>query len=256
MARIRTIKPEFWHDEKLAPMKPIDRLTFLGLISMADDYGRVHANVKVIDAFIFPDTEDSVRESLANLSRIGRVQFGWSSSGMRILQILNWDRHQKVDKPQPQKALPPICQKTDENTGNSAILESFESNSRTVREKVAPLTFDHRPTTYDQRSNTLSVSEAESGRHAYSKEFESFWEVYPRQRRTKKQEAYRKWKQALKRADAGLLIRRATDYADSEQGRSEYAVMPSVWLNGAMWEDEPEAWARESSNNTVKEIAW
>jgi hypothetical protein len=104
--------------------------------------------------------------------------------------------------------------------------------------------------------SSLSVSEAESGRHAYSKEFESFWEVYPRQRRTKKQEAYRKWKQALKRADAGLLIQRATDYANSEQGRSEYAVMPSVWLNGAMWEDEPEAWARESSNKTVKEIAW
>lgn len=42
MARIRTIKPEFWSDEKLSPLAPIDRLTFLGLISMADDYGRVH----------------------------------------------------------------------------------------------------------------------------------------------------------------------------------------------------------------------
>ena len=43
MARIRTIKPEFWTDEKLAPLSPICRLTFLGLVSMADDAGRLNA---------------------------------------------------------------------------------------------------------------------------------------------------------------------------------------------------------------------
>jgi hypothetical protein len=254
MTRIRTIKPEFWHDEKLAPMSPIDRLVFLGLISMADDYGRVHANIKVIDAFVFPETADTVRESVANLSRIGRIEIGSSASGMRVLQIINWERHQKVDKPQPQKALPQICQKTIENLDHIEVLERFSNDSRIAREKVAPLTSDLRPTTSDQRPNTLSVSETESGRHKYSEEFETFWEIYPKQRRTKKQEAYRKWKQAVKRVDAGLLIQRAADYADSEQGRSEYAVMPSVWLNGGMWEDEPEAWSR--SSNQIKEVAW
>jgi hypothetical protein len=140
MTRIRSIKPEFWHDEKLAPMSPVDRLTFLGLISMADDYGRVHDNLKVIDAFIFPETSDTVRESVANLSRIGRIERGNSSSGMKIIQIVNWDKHQKVDKPQPQKALPPIAKaekKTDENTGNLATPESVADDSRIDPEAFA-----------------------------------------------------------------------------------------------------------------------
>jgi len=108
MARIRTIKPEFWCDEKLSPLNAIDRLTFLGLISMADDYGRVHDNMKVIDAFVFPNSDESVRESVANLSRINRIRRGISSSGMAIIEIVNWERHQKVDKPQPKLALPAI----------------------------------------------------------------------------------------------------------------------------------------------------
>jgi hypothetical protein len=147
MARIRTIKPEFWCDEKLSPLSAIDRLTFLGLISMADDYGRVHDNVKIIDAFIFPNTDESVRESLANLSRIIRIKRGKSSQGMPIIEIVNWDKHQKVDKPQPKLALPPIDSKTIENTEETSVRESFANNSRTARELVAP----HTPTpTNDQ----------------------------------------------------------------------------------------------------------
>jgi len=148
MARIRTIKPEFWCDEKLSPISAIDRLVFLGLISMSDDYGRVHDNVKIIDAFIFPNTDDCVRESLANLSRIGRIRRGISSSGMAIIEIVNWDRHQKVDKPQPKLALPSIAEKKHENlvnTGENIVRESIENDSRTARELVAPHTTDPDP---------------------------------------------------------------------------------------------------------------
>lgn len=139
----------------MAPLPAVDRLVFLGLISMADDYGRVHDNIKVIDAFIFPETDETVRESLANLSRIGRVVRGSSSSGMRILQIANWDKHQKVDKPQPQKALPKIeliPVKTEEITTKSDSKEAFANDSRTIREKVAPLIPDPRSPIGDLRS--------------------------------------------------------------------------------------------------------
>jgi hypothetical protein len=154
MPRIRTIKPEFWNDEKLSELAPIDRLVFLGLIGMADDFGRVHHNMKVIDAFIFPNTDDSVRESLANLSRIGRVRVGNASSGMPILEIVNWEKHQRVDKPQDRSALPPIATsrgKTPEKPEEKPIRESFANHSGTVREsfRTIPTTYDQGPTTRD-----------------------------------------------------------------------------------------------------------
>lgn len=138
MARIRTIKPEFWHDEKLAPCDPLTRLVFLGLISAADDFGRVLDNVRVLDAFMFPETSDSVREPLANLSRMGRIQRGKTASGQRIIQIVNWDRHQKVDKPQPKMAFPEIIEVIEV----TPIRESFANHSRTDREPLAPHTTD------------------------------------------------------------------------------------------------------------------
>ena len=71
MARIRTIKPEFWQDEKLAPLESIHRLVFLGLISHADDAGRLVDNIKALDGMIFPSTDDSSRESLETLATPG-----------------------------------------------------------------------------------------------------------------------------------------------------------------------------------------
>jgi len=52
MRRIRTIKPEMFEDEKLSKLPPITRFVFVGLISLADDYGRLVDNVKQIDGLI------------------------------------------------------------------------------------------------------------------------------------------------------------------------------------------------------------
>ena len=154
MARIRTIKPEFFSDEKLSLLDPLTRLTFLGLVSMADDYGRVLDNTKIIEAYVFPNSSDTVREALANLSRISRIRRGKASNGQSVIEIVNWDRHQKVDKPNPKSALPKIASEC----GNSAAKAEFENDSREPRDEFAtnsrllPTTNDLRPTTKELRS--------------------------------------------------------------------------------------------------------
>lgn len=148
MARIRTIKPEFWQDEKLLPLSDTTRLVFLGLISMADDLGRLVYNPKLIEALLFdpdgPDRSRDVRESLANLSRIGRVVVGKASSGQRVLQIANWAKHQKVDKPNCAAALPEIVEVQE--------VTEFANDSRMIRDEFAN---DSRPipTTNDLHTN-------------------------------------------------------------------------------------------------------
>jgi hypothetical protein len=99
MARIRTIKPEFWQDEKLSVLRPVDRLVFLGLISMADDAGRLPDSLKHIDGFVFPNTEESSRESIETLETLKRVLRYEASNGQACIQIVNWHKHQKVDNP-------------------------------------------------------------------------------------------------------------------------------------------------------------
>lgn len=99
MARIRTIKPEFWSDEKMAFMTPLERLVFLGLISLADDAGRLLDNVKQLDGLLFPETEDTCRDALEKLAKFDRIIRYESESGQRLIQVVNWSRHQKVDHP-------------------------------------------------------------------------------------------------------------------------------------------------------------
>ena len=130
MARIRTIKPEFWGDEKLAPLAPITRLVFLGLISMADDRGRLTDNQKRIDAFIFPETSETSRGSLGELSAIGRIRRGLTASGQRIIEITNW-RHQKIEKPNYLGALPDIVQElTDDSPMSRGGIGEASGNDR------------------------------------------------------------------------------------------------------------------------------
>lgn len=154
MARIRSMKPEMFQDEKLAPLDPVTRLVFLGLIAMADDAGRVLDNVRVVDAFVFPETDDSAREALATLSRIGRIERGKTASGQKVIQIVNWGRHQKVDHPNLAAALPEIVDVTDVTD----IREGFANDSRDIREALAHHTNDLRSTTYDLRPTNTSSS--------------------------------------------------------------------------------------------------
>lgn len=58
MARIRTIKPEFWDDEKLADLPYGCRLLFIGIWNFADDAGVIRANEKFIKSKIFPYDEN------------------------------------------------------------------------------------------------------------------------------------------------------------------------------------------------------
>lgn len=161
MPRIRTIKPEFWSDEKLAECDPITRLVFLGLIGMADDCGRVLDNTKVIDAFVFPATSDTCRESVATLSRMRRIRRGTTSSGQKVIQIVNWEKHQRVDKPNLLSALPEI-NGTHEVT---EIREEVANGSREIRESAStrPTTYDLGSTTNDLRPTTTKAREKRNG---------------------------------------------------------------------------------------------
>jgi hypothetical protein len=155
MARIRTIKPEFWGDEKLGPLSPITRLVFLALVSLADDAGRLLDSEKALDGQIFPHTSDTCRGSLDELSSIGRIQRGTTASGQRVIQVTNW-HHQKIDKPNLRSALPPLT-----------------SDSTTIRRHVDDISSKHtndlRPTTNDQRppSSAARLFEQEEFQAAY-----------------------------------------------------------------------------------------
>jgi hypothetical protein len=103
MARIRSVKPTFWTDEKIGLLPRDVRLTFLGLISaMADDHGRLPGVARLVRGAVYPFDEDiSTAEVERHLQKIadGKLITRYAVNGGQYIHIRNWLRHQKVDRP-------------------------------------------------------------------------------------------------------------------------------------------------------------
>jgi hypothetical protein len=101
MARIRSVKPEFWSSEQVMECSPMARLMFIGLWNFCDDAGNHVASAKTIKAEIFPGDDISsvdVQGLLDELSSNGLIAF-YTSDSKEFLHVTGWKKHQKIDKP-------------------------------------------------------------------------------------------------------------------------------------------------------------
>ncbi|HNU81845.1 MAG TPA: hypothetical protein PKO05_00250 [Thermoanaerobaculia bacterium] len=108
MARIRTIKPDIWTDEKFAGLPTGAKLLFIGLISTADDMGRFRANPALLKASLFPldgtRTGDLVKW-LGLLEQVGMAIF-YRVKDEALGQLVNWAKHQRLDNAAKGSILP------------------------------------------------------------------------------------------------------------------------------------------------------
>ena len=125
MARIRTIKPEFWTSEQVMECEPLTRLLFIGIWNFCDDHGRHPFSPKQIKALIFPGDDiptESVRRMLDELSAHGLIKT-YTVECKDYFEVTGW-AHQKIDKRQDPKFPAPF----DEDSANVRRMVSTEGN--------------------------------------------------------------------------------------------------------------------------------
>lgn len=105
MARIRTIKPDFWRDESLAKISTEACLLAIGLLNHCDDEGFFNANPKLVESDIFPLRELSITTTvlLQELYQIGYVLMFKGSDGKTYGKVSNFEKHQVINKKTPSK---------------------------------------------------------------------------------------------------------------------------------------------------------
>lgn len=105
MARIRTVKPEFWTHEDLSALPEATHMLAAALLNYADDEGYFNANPGLIKAACFPlrDLSVSVQDSLNMLVQNGFVRIGVGTDGKRYGQVVTFNEHQRVNRPTPSK---------------------------------------------------------------------------------------------------------------------------------------------------------
>jgi hypothetical protein len=104
MARIRSVKPDFFTSERVAELPLSARLTFIGLWTHVDDNGVTVDNGRLIAAAIWPleeDPRETLRRTLEDLRRLSDAGLvvRYEADGRRLLYVRGWDEHQKVSHP-------------------------------------------------------------------------------------------------------------------------------------------------------------
>lgn len=182
MARIRSIKPEFWTSEQVMSLKPVTRLLFIGMWNFADDYGRMPVAPGTIKAQVMPMDAVSIadiRDMLTELSSVGLIIF-YSANDREYLEITGWS-HQKIDKPHKPKFPAPYSEQTEDGGEPSPnIPGSFAEPS--PLDRIGE----------DKKGKKENV--AKRVRDAYSEDFEKFWKGYPTTPVMSKKQAWAEWR--------------------------------------------------------------
>jgi len=143
MARIRTIKPDFWTSEQIVECSRDARLMFIGMWNFADDGGVLPSSPKGIKMKIFPGEDDidsaTIRRMLDELSSNGLI-VEYERDEKRYIKIEGW-QHQRIDRPnfrypQPnstsnrrvidERSPPEGKRKGNGRESNRAFIERFE----------------------------------------------------------------------------------------------------------------------------------
>ena len=123
--RIRTIKPEIWQDEGIGHVGPWERLLFLGLITMADDDGRLRALPSAITGHIFPYDDVPTRKLAGWLEalRSAGLIYLYEHHGTPYCQIKGWAKHQKINRKAESK-LPPYSRNGHDSFSERVVSKS------------------------------------------------------------------------------------------------------------------------------------
>ncbi|CAG9255912.1 hypothetical protein [Paraburkholderia caribensis] len=101
MARIRSVKPEYWTSEQVMNCTRDARCMFIGLWNFSDDGGNHPASVKTLKAEVFPGDDDATMEAMMRwideLIEQGLLA-EYEVDGKEFWHVTGW-HHQRIDQP-------------------------------------------------------------------------------------------------------------------------------------------------------------
>lgn len=84
MARIRTIKPDFWTDERTGPLSLLAKCLFVGMLNLSDDCGVLRCSPEEWRVKLFPYQADITPSVIA-----GALREIWESELVDVFGISN-----------------------------------------------------------------------------------------------------------------------------------------------------------------------
>lgn len=238
MARIRTVKPDFWTSAQIMELSPMARLAFIGLWNFCDDAGIHPAQLKTLKARVFPVDALDIAPLMAELIDQGLLST-YEVEGREFWRVTGW-HHQKIDRPSYKHPLPDGTLPTRYEDVRRAFDEySTRATPRKGREVEVEGKGDKK---------TSSSSADDGGKVRLSNKeadalFDEWWQGYPR--KVAKTAARKVWDRlgvdAAMSARMVQAIERQRMTEQWQRDNGQFIPHPATWLNQRRWEDEVNA---------------
>jgi len=240
MARIRTIKPEFFDDPEVGDLSPWARLFFIGLWTQADREGRIAADWRRLKARLFPYDAKCPELSRLAVELHGKdmVRHYQDTDGRDCLWIVNFLTHQRPHPKEPASTIEPWPgrEKTEEKP--KAVEKHGEPGKDTASRVDNGLwTMDHGS---GEGNGSLAMDHGDAPAVAVGDGFADFWEQYPNHKsRAAAEKAWRRLAPGaeLREAIAAALAWQTRSVAWLKDGGG-FVPHAATWINGRKWEDE------------------
>lgn len=243
MARIRTVKPEFWTDGVIVDLSVWARLFYIGTWNFAlCDQGHLDDDPKSLKLKILPADAVNAVEIVDELIDAGRIVRKTTAEGRTYLHIPRLSDHQKTDarwntrcpycntagsaKPAAPRQDTSSLAETPASSGESAETPPSKGKERRGEEGNGE----------ERKEDTRGarVETPPSTRPAFAR-FDEVWAVYPLQ--DGETAARKAWVEAIKRDSPDAIIAGAIRYRDSPQRNAQFTKRLANWLKDDCWRD-------------------
>ena len=275
MARIRSLKPEFWTDEELAIQLTRDeRMLYLGLQwNLADEHARLRGDPRYVKGQLFAYDDDlasaDIDKMLTHLAELGKV-IRYRSGAGRYVFLPKLSLHQRLDAdkvpsklPDPSECdpdgdesargwlwTPPGFIRAESKPGTDESLPGTDVSVPDPDSSVllyGAWSMEHGTGSMEHGDAPASAPGALLADGAASRQpkraapdasgFDAWYSAYPLHKaRGAAEAAYAK--AVREGAHPQVLLDAAASYRDDEQVKRGFAKHPATWLNQKCWLDE------------------
>lgn len=208
MARIRTIKPEFFTSEDICELSPHARLFYIALWCEADREGRFAWKAKTFKLRYFPADDIDIEDIGKELTDRGLIEM----YGDGLAHIPKFLSHQHINNREAASSLP-------------------DPHASPRVKHASP----HVKVAQGGREGKEGIEHASDDTM-----FNEFWSVYPK--RVSKGDALKAYKKLNPTPDlhARILaaVKKASALPDWQKDNGQFIPYPASWLNARRWEDE------------------
>lgn len=217
MARIRTVKPEFFTSEDIISLSPFARLLYIGMWCEADREGRFAWKPNTLKLRYLPADNIEIYSLCDEIVAAGLVV----TYGDGLAFIPSFSKHQSINPREAASTFP-------------APVEY--SNNCSPRVTDASLTVTDMQRGRKEGKESICSSDDEQT----SEGFEQFWSAYPKKQA--KQDAAKAFRSAkLKPEQLQTVLQDITSRKSSTEWLKDggkFIPLPATYLRGKRWEDE------------------